>query len=65
MVSISDPAAIPDVYPMRPGFPKVGNYLLVNMIYTFQPFDPHFGLSKYLRLVLSSIYAGIVRNLHG
>jgi hypothetical protein len=24
MVSISDPAAIPDVYPMRPGFPKVG-----------------------------------------
>ena len=24
MVSIADPAAIPIVYPMRPGFPKVG-----------------------------------------
>jgi len=23
MVSISDPAAIPTIYPMRPGFPKV------------------------------------------
>jgi hypothetical protein len=65
MVSISNPAAIPDVYPMRPGFPKVGSYLAVNMIYTFQPFEPPLGLSKYLRLVLSSIFAGIVRNLHG
>jgi hypothetical protein len=27
MVSISDPAAVPDVYPMRPGFSKVGLYL--------------------------------------
>jgi len=36
MVSISDPAAIPDVYPMRPGFPKVGIYLPVEMIYPFQ-----------------------------
>jgi hypothetical protein len=36
MVSISDPAAIPDVYPMRPGFPKVGIYLPIGMIYPFQ-----------------------------
>lgn len=30
MVSISDPAAIATIYPMRPGFPKVGVFYHLN-----------------------------------
>lgn len=29
MISLSDPAAIPALYPMRAGFPKVHNHFLV------------------------------------
>ena len=31
MVSISDPGAIPFIYPMRPGFPKVGFHLFQDL----------------------------------